>query len=277
MKRNYTYIILCAVMMFITACYDDPGTDIVIGNEAYLELDRAGQPNPSVSMEFNQDPDGTTAPQIMDVQVNILGRVQKTNVTAAFEVDPSSTAIAGVHYNVLTTGAVTIPAGSTSADIEIQVLPDGFDPDNDTAPWTLIFRLTGGDLPLSKYVQVTYNLSGKCAYALSTFTGLYNSNEPGYGNYDVHFTADAAANTVINDNFWDAGAVIKYVFDPATETVTIPSQEFTSDIGSGPETLIVTGTGTFSACTGDFAVNYTVKRKSNNSTVDSNKHTFTKK
>lgn len=275
---KYSWLtILFVFSIAITGCYDDPGTDILIGGNAFLELQDAGQPNPTITREFSQDPDGATDPVPLNVQVNIMGRQQANDITANFIVDGASTAVEGVHYRLVTAGgSLTIPKNTSFANIQIEVLPDGFDPDNDTDPWKLILKLTGGGLPLSTYTTVTYNLSAKCPYATSTFVASYSCDEPGYGTYNVTFTADATANTIINNNFWDTGLVVKYILNDANETVSIQTTEFQADLGRGSETWVITGSGTISFCTGEMIVDYLVKAKADNVVADDNTHTFRK-
>lgn len=276
--RSYAKFIYILLAVSLSSCFDDPGTDIVWDGDAYLEIDRAGQPNPVISMSFAKNPEGGTPTTTIDVQINIMGRPQAKDVVVNFTTD-SSTAIAGVHYNLLSPkGSLTIPAGQVTANLKFEVLPDGFDPDNDPAPWQVVFTLTGGDLPLSEYSEVTYSLSGKCTFDLDFFTGAYDCNEPGYGDYTVNFTKDPDnENVIINDNFWDAGVSVKLVLDPDGETLVVADgQEFTYNVGRGPETLTVTGTGTLNSCTGEMIENYTVKTKADNLSVDANKHTYTK-
>lgn len=162
---NKLFIILTAVVL--AACFEDPGTDIVWGDEAYVEIDRAGQPNPTINSIFTRLSDGTTYP--LNVQINLMGRPRATATTVQFEIASTSTAVEGVHYNKLTSGnTITIPAGANTANIQFEVIADAIEP---LEVWPLTINITGGDLPLSKYVSATFRLQVACP---SDLGGTYN-------------------------------------------------------------------------------------------------------
>ena len=136
---------------------DDPGTDIVVGDKAFLELDRAGQPNPTAALTYTQNLDGQ--PIRYKVQVNIMGRPQGSATNVTYAVDPASTAIAGTHYNIVgTTGSTSIAAGENLGYIEVDILDDTWTPLGSGGTVDLVISITGGDLPLSKYVKATYRI-----------------------------------------------------------------------------------------------------------------------
>lgn len=103
---------------------------------------------------------------------------------------------------------------------------------------------------------------------ISGFLATYDCDEPGYAVYDVTFTAGPTPGSIINDNFWDAGFVIRYVLD-VCGTVTIPSQTTSG--------YVITGSGTYDVDTKEMVVDYTVKSATSGATVDANTHTFTLK
>jgi hypothetical protein len=156
MKSSIVKIAIVIFSISLSACFDDPGTDIVWGDQAYIELDRAGQPNPTVNRTFNIA-DGDV--QRYNVQVNIMGRPQPDDVSVTFEIEAGSTAVEGVHYNKITSGnTVVIPAGSNIANIEFDVLVSNIPTGTPAPMFSVIVNVTGGDLPLSKYVRATFNL-----------------------------------------------------------------------------------------------------------------------
>ena len=275
MKALIGKLTILIATITLAACFDDPGTDITWGNKAYFELDRAGQASPVVSKTYNRLNDGTKAD--LDVQVNIMGKAQKEDVSVTFEIDPASTAIAGVHYNKLTAGnTLTIPAGENVANIEFEVMPDNI---NTGETWTLIVKLVDGDLPIATdYDSAKWNLRITCNFpGRAAFTGSYSVNEPGYGSYGATLTADGTnANGVRTDNFWDFGGDVLYVLDPATNKVTVPTQTITM----GGEGWVISkggaGDGTYDPCTKKMTIPYKVVRVSNGLTYDDNTHTYTK-
>lgn len=156
MKTNKILIFLAAILL--VSCFEDPGTDIVWGDKAYLELDRAGQPNPTITTTVTRINDGETVP--FNVQINLMGRPQNEDVSVTFEIGATSTAVAGVHYNKITPGnTVTIPAGENVANIEFEIIDEGINPGE---LWTLITTITDGDLPLSAYVSATFRIQVAC-------------------------------------------------------------------------------------------------------------------
>jgi len=167
MKSVKNKLIILFTAIVLVSCFDEPGTDIVWGNDAYLELDRAGQPNPVVNSIFQRLNDGTT--YTLNVQVNLMGKPRSTATVANFAIDAASTAIPGVHYNQITPGtSVTIPAGENVANIQFQIIADNIVAGE---VWPLIINLTGGDVPLSNYVKATYRIQVSCP---SNLAGTYS-------------------------------------------------------------------------------------------------------
>jgi hypothetical protein len=108
-------------------------------------------------------------------------------------------------------------------------------------------------------------------YTITNFVGLYDCNEPGYKHYDVHFTK-VDNNTVSNDNFWDSGWAVNYVFDSYGKVTLTP----VSYVG-GTVTYDITGDGTFNPATNGVIVHYVVKNHATGAVADDNTHTFVKK
>lgn len=184
--------------------------------------------------------------------------------------------MAGVHYDLVSNGSTTIPANSSFGYIYFDVYADNIAA---FEVWKLTFELSGGEVQVSEnYATFTRSMRITCPFDIDAFVGTYTCVEPGYSGspYTTVFTLDTDANTVVNDNFWDTGDAIKYVFSP-TGGVTINAQNIGPyDVGRGPELLTVTGTGTYDACEESFIVDYVVATESDNIPLDQNTHTFTK-
>jgi hypothetical protein len=241
--------------------------------DAFLEINEATTAvGTTVIKQYSRVSDGAG---IRDsIRIELAGYHRSTPVNVSFEVDPSGTAIAGTHYNMITTEtSLTIPANSSYAYVYFEVLDDNIEPQ---ASWDLKFRLTSGDLPLHPtYSAVTRRIQTLCAYSRDNFLGTYDADEPGYGHYDVTFTADPDdENTIVNGNFWDSGVSVKYVLT-SSGTVTIPLQEFTTQ--GILCTVVGTTAGTIDLCTYQIVAPYKVNRKSDNFQFDDNTHTFVKK
>ncbi len=276
MKAIYKLFMFVGLLAFVSACYDDPGTDILLNNVAVLEINEATTATGlDLSKSYNRITDGK---RIKDsIRVNLVGPQRSTPINVTFAIDPASTAVAGTHYAMITTGSVTIPANSSFGFIYFEVIDDNILPGE---IWKLKFSLTGNDgnaTISSLYGVFTRSIRTLCAFNRANFVGTYSTNEPGYGTYDNTSVADPTdANIIIVNNFWDFGGTVKYVFNPATNAVTVPTQ----DVVMGGTTYVVAAgatAGTYDACTYSFVVPYTVRLKSTNALQDSNTHTYTKK
>jgi hypothetical protein len=279
MKKSNLFKIVVALVvpMLLNACFSDPGTDIKLTNVAVVEIDQATTSGGAdVSKSYSRVPGGPTL--VKDsIRVNLVGPQRASDTNVSFAIDPTSTAVAGTHYSLISTGSIVIPAKKSFGFIYFNVRPQNI---NAGEIWKMKVNLTTADVPVNaNYATFTRSIRISCSYARSSFVGPYKCLEPGYATYDVTITADATdPNTVINSNFWDVGASIKYVFN-AAGTVSIPLQTFTANSGNGnePHSVVSQATGTsFDACTGRFVVPYTVKRVGSGLTVDTNTHTFTK-
>ena len=88
-----------------------------------------------------------------------MGRPQKTETNVTYEVKVASTAIIGIHYEIIgAVGTTTIAAGENIGYIDIDILDDTWNPLGATGIKDLTIGLTGGDLPRSKYTTATYRI-----------------------------------------------------------------------------------------------------------------------
>ena len=194
-----------------------------------------------------------------------------TSSDLALTLTAAGTATAGTDYQ-LTETSVTILAGERNGVFKVKIIDDTELDGNET----IIVSASANGITGEGAYTITIE-ADKCEFIRTSFLGLYDVNEPGYGHYDVTFTPDPAnANTIISNNFWDYGGVVKYVFNPATNAVTLPTQ----DVVMGGTTYVVsagTGTASYDKCTFSFVVPYVVRLKSTNAVQDTNTHTFTNK
>jgi len=108
-------------------------------------------------------------------------------------------------------------------------------------------------------------------YDINNFVGVFDCDEPGYAHYDCNLTK-VNATTINNDNFWDSGWAVKYVFDDYGDVNIIPVSYTDKNV-----TYDITGSGKFNNKAKSFYVEYTVKNHATGATVDHNTHTFVKK
>ncbi len=259
-------------MFVATSCFDDPGTDIIYEG-ASVEIQEATTASGiRVGKAYDRLNDGV--PKKDSIRINLVGAHRSSAVNVSFAIDDSkTTAVAGLHYNLITPeGGVSIPANSSYGYIYYEVLSDNIEPGEN---WDLKFDLTSSDVELNpNFDSFTRVIRIACPFVRTNFLGNFNANEPGYGDYTVTFTADGTdPNTIIADNFWDSGGVVKYKFN-ANGTVTLATQ----DVVMGGVTFVVsagTGAATWDGCEQKFIVPYKVNRKSDNALFDQNVHTYT--
>jgi hypothetical protein len=105
-----------------------------------------------------------------NLQINLVAAQRGTpvNITVAI-VDSLTTAVAGVHYNDLSGGAVTIPANESFGFVNFEVLDDNIEPDD---AFVIAYAITGGDVPYSEnYRVVEHAIQVVCP--VEGFTGDY--------------------------------------------------------------------------------------------------------
>lgn len=192
--------------------------------------------------------------------VSYVNETYPSDVTINWSVDPSSTAVAGVDYDLPTSTTVTIPSGSTTANIPFTVHPNVFDPSD---PKKLVLRMntvaTGNALVGEQFRLVTITLQGVCVsdiggnYSTSTLRvnngAIYTfANEvitptaPGGSEYITTYVgpyyctgqAPGSANTV---NL-PAGTVAGYVFTDICDTMQLATQNlaavFSNEVRQSP-------------------------------------------
>ena len=95
-------------------------------------------------------------------------------VSAQWSVDPSSTAVEGVEYDIISSNTVTIAAGGTVTSIPFKVYPTTFDP---AAPKKLVLNITSNSAVVgSQFKQVVITLQGVCpSYLAATYSITYSS------------------------------------------------------------------------------------------------------
>ncbi|WP_038030164.1 DUF4843 domain-containing protein [Thermonema rossianum] len=261
-KILYTIGLFLTGAALLSSCMEDPGTTIKYEGKPFVEFDiltSGSSLSPDV-IDINQD----GLPVEKSLKINLVGKLPEQDVTITVAVLPdSSTAVEGVHYN-LPSKEITIPAGETSGELKIEILDD-----NLTELYDLYLVLEGGGeyVPAENFKNLRYTF-GTCPFDINTFIGTYDCLEPGYATYEVNFSL-VSGTTLKNDNFWDVGAEIDYVFASDGASVTIPTQTFGSyEVdGSSPSKP--------NTCDGSFKVDYQVR--SGGAVIDDNTHTFTKK
>lgn len=187
---------------------------------------------------------------------------QPVDVTVA--VDPSSTAVEGVEFN-LVTSQTTIPAGEMTANVVIEVLSENLDPFD---PQTVVLDITSSDLTISEDSTTEIVLQAACEYDLSGFIGSYNVTQSGMfgaGTYVAEVSEGPEPNTLLVENLRSPGSqtIIELSTDPTNPTITFRSEELGaalyvhSSYGDTWATTITPGDSSYGSC--DNALNLEFK------------------
>lgn len=275
MKALTKYLLFTGLLFLAASCFDEPGTDILLDNVAEIEIQQATTSGGlDVAFSYLKALDGLSVRD--SIRVNLVGPQKSTPINVSFTIDATSTAVAGVHYDLVTTNTVVIPANSSYGYIYFNVLDDNIEAGE---LWKVKFNLTaadGGATLSPSFSTFTRSIRAQCPFIRADFVGSYSTLEPGYGTYTNIASADGTnVNAVRINNFWDFGGNVQYVFNPnsANPTVTLPTQSVV--MGGVTYTVSQNGAASYDPCTGNFIVPYRVAN-AGGTTLDTNTHTFTK-
>lgn len=121
---TFSKILLSAVVLItVTSC------------DLFEQRSRAFDDDPVVeffplNQQVTEDDDDTPSTIELTLEVQLIGPQRSEALSVAFSVDAGNTdAVDGVHYELVTSSPVTIPANSSQAEITINVLPSPLDDD----------------------------------------------------------------------------------------------------------------------------------------------------
>ncbi len=125
MKFNKIFIFLAVILASasLTGCFDDQGDDVLL-KDSFVEFEDGRLPNGRTVSFVRLGADQT---DLVELQVNRVSTNSASPITVDIEVDPTSTAIRGVHYE-FSEASVTIPAGEFTATVPVTVLTGNIDP-----------------------------------------------------------------------------------------------------------------------------------------------------
>jgi hypothetical protein len=201
--------------------------------------------------------------------------------TVTFSVSSPTGAAEGQQYNLGTT-SITIPGGTAVDSIALKGIFSGYPTGRKD---TLIFTITGGDVPTFKgFTTYKVVMTKYCEVNINDFAGDYNNSfdnqDPdSYGPYNATInqiiSTGPTSATIYITNFADAGfgpwgpsdppanpgiAVKLDWTDPSNFTTIVPTQTFSSDLfGYGEATISAVGSGTFSSCENSITISYTIE------------------
>ena len=167
MKKLYIYIlIVTAGFLALSSCMDETG---IVWEGLVVEFEAVTGETGGVYLREN---DGENIAD--QIQINLVGAHQTNAVNVGFEIDDTTTAIEGVHYNLISSNTVTIPAGSSFAQIEFEIIDDNIEPGE---TWLLAFNITSADVDISQnYKSVIHSMAVSCP---SDLAGDYSSTMSG--------------------------------------------------------------------------------------------------
>lgn len=126
--------------------------------------------NASASYETAIDPDGNPTNIETTVAVTLLGAPQASDVTVTLVADASSTLTSDMY--TLSASAITIPAGKTSASVDLVALADKM-PEDETL--TLVMNMDAGGAEAATASQLNYDMLRIKFCALTDLNDLVGS------------------------------------------------------------------------------------------------------
>ncbi|MEL6559725.1 MAG: hypothetical protein AAFQ94_16160 [Bacteroidota bacterium] len=242
---KYIGLLLVGAML-LTSCFDDPGTDIIL-DESFVELDAARTVTQLLPFNYLRENDGVAKPSGFLVNRVSTNSSNAVNVTIA--VDQASTAIEGLHYN-LVSSTVTIPAGEFSAAVGIEILADNIEVGEEL---DIVLEIVSADLPINQTVsKATHRVSISCPIT-ADYTGTYrleviNNTAPFGGSYgDDGDIVEVRAGVGQFDRVFTnllagfAGFERDFEFSLICESIKVPFQDHGAGCGANPDTNLATG------------------------------------
>lgn len=209
------------------------------------------------------------------VKLHFAGPVPKEAINIEYSVSGGT---AGTDFTLTGGSTLTIPAGEFFTSFTVTPINNLTATGNKVVTFE-ITSVSGGNTAGLGLVgkKFTYTIvDDDCPFETENFTGAYSCDEPGYAVYDVVLEAGDEPNTIVVTNFWDySNASIVVEFDPNSNVITVPDQPIGLTSSGSP--LHAVGSGTYTACNGNFKYDYTVYRKSDGAVFDENTHTYTRK
>lgn len=187
MTRKYilSFLGLIAVLLCISGCMEESGFEILWeGRE--VEFEAASLPNQTVTEVVFQDNSQSSQNDLTLLRINLVGAQVNEEVTLSIGVDPSSTAVQGVHYRMERTD-ITIPPNTSFVDFPIEILTANLA--TEESPDLVLNIIDAGNVKVSdNYGSITLQIRVACA---SDLAGTYRTVNVGTGgtlNYQVTIT-----------------------------------------------------------------------------------------
>lgn len=100
-------------------------------------------------------------PEDEPLRIQLIGEQRSSDLSVSFEVDTqNSTAVAGTHFNLVTTSPITLPANSSSTgEIEIEIIEDSV-PDGEVVTLLLVLQDSDGVKAAENLKTYTLTIEG---------------------------------------------------------------------------------------------------------------------
>jgi hypothetical protein len=246
MKNILKYSALTFMLFVLNACFDDPGTDVLL-EEKFVSF--------KTSTAQIREPDLAGSAMID------LSYVSSEDVLVTYEIEELG-AIEGIDYEIVSPNPLVIPAGSFGAELEVAVT------DNTTfEPNARQFKVTitsvSGGVVAQGNSSITFTVvNNDCQANTSVWYGNISLYDVGYattlGTGSANATGDCNILQVAGDvSGAGVATVVLVYFTPTTPgatsgTVNVPSQNGIN----GSTRYKYEGTGVYDEVTGVLLINY---------------------
>ncbi|MEX2513143.1 MAG: DUF4843 domain-containing protein [Cyclobacteriaceae bacterium] len=233
--------LLVSFMVFMTviSCMDEPGFNIV-WNGLEVEFEDASRPNGNIRKIVTKNNNNQVDDEF--VRVNLVGAQIDEPVAVLIGIDPSSTAVEGVHF-ILPSKEVTIPPNSSYVDMPLEILTGNLA--NEETPDLVLTILDAGETKISiNYHTLTVEIRLACPSDLAGTYSTVNTGTGGTVNYEVIITELEPFTYRISDI---TGGVYSQIYDaednPAvfTELCGVITFSAQSDVVFGGGDIIASG------------------------------------
>lgn len=203
MKNIYRILGALLIVPLLTSCFEDPGTDTTFPAIAQVELAAASANNPTFT--YLRENIGAELNAGFEVY---LASTSSSGADISFEIDATSTAVAGTHYNLNGT-SVSIASGEFSAELPITILPDNIEAGEQ---WTIVVNITsatGADVS-TNFASGTHTIQISCPPNIGI--GNYTTEVAGIPDPDGCATGFAYAGNAVTLTY-DAGTGLYTISD----------------------------------------------------------------
>lgn len=270
MKFNKIYAFLAVAVMALTttACFDDPGSDTIF-NGNMVEFDAGNIPNGLTTTQIRVN---DTQTDQLQIQVNRVSTDGTAAITMNIAVDPTSTAVSGVHYS-LASNTVTIPAGEFVANFPVTILTGNIEPTETPQLKLVIESATGADIS-SNYGDLSINIRVVCPSNISTDTDVWTATSVSrFGTFtsDVKVSPLGNGRYVISDvsaglyAAFGFGTIQEAIYSDNCNALTFVQSRQTEFLISAPS--VDPKIGTFDAATNTMVVYWSDPNNTINATT----------